>query len=653
MNTPLWTPSPTAIANSNLTQFREWVNQHRQLSLPTYTALYDWSVSHTADFWESFWQYANINASTPYQTVLSNAQQMPGASWFEGSQLNYAEHLLRCKENKTALHFQGEDRVQRCLSYAELFDAVAKVANQLRAVGVTKGDRVAGFLPNLPETIIAMLATTSLGAVWSSCSPDFGTQGVLDRFSQISPKVLFAVDGYYYNGKTIDCLDKVSVISHALPSVSHLILVPYVGTAALGVETAPTQQTQQWNDLLQGETPALAFTPCAFNDPLFIMYSSGTTGVPKCIVHSVGGTLIQHLKEHLLHGDLKPNDTLFFFTTCGWMMWNWLVTGLATGATLALYDGSPFYPSADVLWQYAERVGFTTFGTSAKYLSALEKSGYQPREHYPLHALKAICSTGSPLLPESYDFVYHHIKSDVRLSSMSGGTDILSCFALGNPILPVYRSALQCRGLGMAVEIWNDDGQPIKGEKGELVCTKPFPSMPIGFWNDQDGSKYQHAYFDRFPNIWCHGDYAELTEEDGLIIYGRSDTVLNPGGVRIGTAEIYRQVETFPEVMESMAVGQQWDGDERVILFVRMQPGQHLDDTLRKRICQQIRSGASPRHVPAKLIEVSDLPRTISGKIVELAVRNVIHGLAVKNTDSLANPEALTLFENLTALQEN
>ncbi|WP_018152714.1 acetoacetate--CoA ligase [Leeia oryzae] len=647
MNTPVWTPRPEAIAAANLTRFRTFVEQRQHLLLPDYPSLYDWSVAQPAAFWESVWQFCGVTAQKPWDSVLEDGDRMPGARWFGGSKLNYAENLLRYRDDRTALVFKGEDKIESCYSYAELYAEVARVAHALRQTGVTAGDRVAGFMPNTPQTIIAMLATASLGAIWSSCSPDFGTQGVLDRFSQIQPKVLFAVDGYYYNGKTLDCLDKIRTITAQLPDLQQLVIVPYIQSQA-SIDDLP--HASRWADFCHNTATDIDFVPCDFHHPLFIMYSSGTTGIPKCIIHSVGGTLLQHLKEHVLHGDLTRDDTLFFFTTCGWMMWNWLVSGLAVGATLALYDGSPFYPSERVLWDYAEEAGFTTFGTSAKYLSALEKTGFKPREHYELARLKAICSTGSPLLPESYDYVYRDIKQDVRLSSMSGGTDILSCFALGNPVLPVYRSALQCRGLGMAVEIFNDAGQPVHEEKGELVCTKPFPSMPVGFWNDPGNQKYHDAYFGRFPNIWCHGDYAELTKEDGIIIYGRSDTILNPGGVRIGTAEIYRQVETFAEVMESMAVGQQWDGDERVILFVRMQPGYTLDDDLVRRIKHKIRDGASPRHVPAKIIAVADLPRTISGKIVELAVRNVIHGLPVKNTDSLANPEALKLFENLDSL---
>ena len=650
MNTSLlWQPSATAIDNSNLNRFRDLINQRHQATLPDYAALYDWSVAHSEQFWSALWDFAEVRAQRRWDQVLLDGEKMPGARWFVGSRLNFAENLLRRRDESDALVFRNETGISRRLSFAQLYQQVAQLAATLRQLGVVAGDRVAGFMPNLPETVVAMLACASIGAVWSSCSPDFGIQGVLDRFGQIKPKVLFCADGYLYAGKHIDSLSRVANIAAQLPSLQQIIVVPYLASAP-ALQLLP--KAISWEQALGNNASTIDFAALPFDHPLYIMYSSGTTGVPKCIVHSAGGTLLQHLKEHLLHGDLRAGDRIFYFTTCGWMMWNWLVSALAAGATVILYDGSPFHPDANILWDYCQDEVFTTFGTSAKYIAALEKAGAKPGSSHNLSQLQSILSTGSPLLPESYDFVYRDIKPDIRLSSISGGTDIISCFALGNPVLPVYRGELQCRGLGMAVEIFNDAGQPVQGEKGELVCTRPFPSMPVGFWNDADGSKYHAAYFNRFANIWCHGDYAELTEHAGLIIYGRSDTVLNPGGVRIGTAEIYRQVERFAEVMESMAVGQDWQGDVRVILFVRMQPGHALTAELEQQLRRQIRDGASPRHVPAKIIEVADIPRTISGKIVELAVRNVIHGLPVKNQDALANPQALKLFENLPQLQQ-
>ncbi len=644
---PLWSPKAAQIKSANVTRFTAFVNDGYGQKLANYPALYDWSVANPADFWSALWRFCEVQASQEWDQALVDGHKMPGAKWFVGSRLNFAENLLRYRDSRTALVFRAEDQAEAEYSYAELYEEVAKVAQALKSAGVTVGDRVAGFMPNLPQTVIAMLAATSLGAVWSSCSPDFGIQGVLDRFGQIQPKVLFTADGYYYNGKSVDSLERIGSILEQLPSVQQLVVVPFISPTP---ELRGLKHAVNWIDFADNDATQVDFVQLPFDHPLYIMYSSGTTGVPKCIVHSAGGTLLQHLKEHVLHGDLSRDDTIFYFTTCGWMMWNWLVSALAVGAKVALYDGSPFYPSAEVLWDYAEVEEFTTFGTSAKYLSALEKAGAKPRKSHELWALDTICSTGSPLLPESYDYVYRDIKPDVRLSSISGGTDIVSCFALGSPVLPVYRGELQCRGLGMAVQIYDDDGKPVQQEKGELVCTKPFPSMPIQFWNDPDGAKYRAAYFERFDNIWCHGDYAELTEHDGIVIYGRSDTVLNPGGVRIGTAEIYRQVEAFPEVLESLAVGQDWQGDVRVILFLRLQPKSRLDEALAQRIRQRIKEGASPRHVPAKIIAVTDIPRTISGKIVELAVRNVIHGHPVKNKEALANPEALALFENLEDL---
>jgi len=574
--------------------------------------------------------------------VLAHRDRMPGAVWFEDTQLNYAENLLARDDGYPALVFVNERGTRRALSYRELRSEVGRIATGLRELGIGPGDRVAGFVPNLPESVIAMLATTSLGAAWTSCSPDFGINGVLDRFGQVAPRVLFTADGYFYNGKTLDCLAPVRGVLEQLPSVERVVVIPYVNAAP---DLQGLRSAVSFGDFGQpGAEPGFHRVP--FDTPLFVMYSSGTTGVPKCIVHGVGGTLLQHRKEHLLHCDLRPEDTLFFFTTCGWMMWNWLVSGLATGCTLVLYEGSPFAPDRDVLWRIAERERITHFGTSPKYLSALQKDGGAPGDGFDLGALRTLMSTGSPLAPEQFEFVYRDVKADLHLASISGGTDIISCFCLGNPWLPVRRGEIQSPGLGMATAVYDDDGHPVREQQGELVCAAPFPSMPIGFWNDPDGAKYRAAYFDRFPDVWCHGDYAVHTEHDGFVILGRSDAVLNPGGVRIGTAEIYRQVEKLGEIMESLAVGQDWDNDVRVVLFVRLRPGVALDAALEKRIRDTIRANTTPRHVPARIVAVPDIPRTISGKIVELAVRNVIHGRAVRNTDALANPEALEHFRD-------
>jgi acetoacetyl-CoA synthetase len=575
---------------------------------------------------------------------------MPSAHWFPGATLNFAEHLLRRRDSHPALVAIGEDGSREQLTYAELAAHVAGLQRQLQAAGVGPGDRVAAFMPNTWQTVVGMLAASSLGATWSSCSPDFGTQGVIDRFGQIEPKVLIAAAGYRYAGKNLDLTDKLNEILERLPSLQQLLLVPYSNPKARTEALQTEAQVSLWQDFYQpGGTPA--FTQVAFDHPLYILYSSGTTGVPKCIVHGSGGVLLQHVKELGLHTDLSASDCLFYYTTCGWMMWNWLVSGLALGATLVLFDGSPFHPGAERLIDLIDAENISIFGTSAKYLAALEKAGAKPGSTHRLQRLKAILSTGSPLSHESFDYVYREIKSDLCLSSISGGTDIVSCFALGNPLLPVWRGELQCKGLGMDVQVWNDAGQPVIGEKGELVCAKHFPSMPVGFWNDPQGEKFKSAYFDTFPGVWAHGDYAEETAHGGLVIHGRSDAVLNPGGVRIGTAEIYRQVEKVEEVLESIAIGQDWNNDVRVVLFVRLREGVSLTDELQERIRQVIESNTSTRHVPAKIIAVTDIPRTISGKIVELAVRNVVHGKPVKNTDALANPEALELYKDLPELQ--
>ena len=649
MTQPLWTPSKQVIEHANLTRFLEQVRHQCGPGVKDYPELYRWSVEHPQRFWPQVWAFCDIQASQTWDQVLVDGHKMPGAQWFTGARLNFAENLLRYRDQRTALVFRCEQDDKRIsLSYRALYAQVAALADALKKSGVQCGDRVAGFMPNRPETVIAMLAAASLGAIWSSCSPDFGINGVLDRFGQIEPRVLFTCDGYFYAGKTVDSLERIRSVLEKLPSVQRVVVVPYIETRP---DISALPRATNWADYLTGATE-IEFAQLPFDHPVFIMYSSGTTGAPKCIVHGAGGTLIQHLKELALHTDLKREDTIFYFTTCGWMMWNWLVSSLAVGATVLLYDGSPFHPSHDILWRIAGEEGLSIFGTSAKYLSAAEKFSVRPKQNYKLDKLRIITSTGSPLLPENSEYVYREIKADVCLSSISGGTDIISCFALGNPLLPVYPGELQCRGLGMAVEIRSEDGKPLRGKPGELVCVKPFPSMPVFFWNDADGKKYHDAYFDYFPGIWRHGDWAELTEHEGLIIYGRSDATLNPGGVRIGTAEIYRQVEKLPEIIESVAVGQDWRGDVRVILFVRLREGLQLDTALATKIKKTIRDNTSPRHVPAKIIAVPDIPRTISGKITELAVRNVIHGRPVKNTDALANPQSLQHYKNLPELQQ-
>ncbi|MBT8136858.1 MAG: acetoacetate--CoA ligase [Gammaproteobacteria bacterium] len=649
MAAPVYTPTAQRAAASRMADFATQLSRACGEDLSQYGDLWQWSVGNPTEFWPALWRYCDVRSSRKWQQVLQHPQRMPGARWFTGARLNFAENLLQHRGPQPAIIFRDESGNRRELSRDELWQQAASVAAGLRAAGVREGDRVAAYMPNIPETVVVMLAASSIGATFSSCSPDFGVNGVLDRFGQIAPKVLFSVDGYRYNGKRISLLPRLAELLSALPAVEQVVLVPFLDPDP-DVSALPVTSL-----LADFVTPAsdIDFAQLPFDHPLYIMYSSGTTGTPKCIVHGAGGTLLQHLKELVLHTDVTPADRVFYFTTCGWMMWNWLASTLAAGATVVLYDGSPFAPDPEVLWRMADEERISVFGTSAKYLAALEKAGVKPGTRFDLASLRCILSTGSPLTEESYDYVYADIKPDLQLSSISGGTDIISCFALGNPLLPVYRGELQCRGLGMAVDIYDETGAPLRGEKGELVCTKPFPSMPLGFWNDIDDDRYREAYFNRFDNTWCHGDYALLTEHDGLIIYGRSDAVLNPGGVRIGTAEIYRQVEQLDEVIESIAAGQDWHGDQRIILFVRLRDGVELDDELRQRIRSQIRNNTTPRHVPAKIIAVADIPRTISGKIVELAVRNVIHGRAVQNTDAMANPEALQYFRDLPALDED
>ncbi len=649
MSEPLWRPSDERVRQSNVAAFMEAVEEDWNVILSDTRALYRFSIEHKERFWQSLRDFAGIAAETWGDVVLANPDAMPGARWFPDARLNFAENLLIRRDDAEAIVFRGEDGVRRCLTFAQLHDQVSCLAQALAAAGVVAGDRVAGYLPNLPETVIAMLAATSLGAVWSSCSPDFGANGVLDRFGQIAPKVLFAADGYIYAGKTHDRLEPLAEIVRGLDGLQRVVVVPYTRSAPplSGIPGAVTLP-----EFVDNFAPApIPFARLPFNHPVYILYSSGTTGVPKCIVHGAGGTLLQHRKEHVLHCDIKPGDRVFYFTTCGWMMWNWQVSALASQATLMLYDGSPFHPDGNVLFDYAEAESVTLFGTSAKFIDAVAKAGLRPADSHPLAALRTITSTGSPLAPESFRFVYDHIKADVHLASISGGTDLIGCFLIGDPTAPVWAGEIQTRALGMAVEVFDADGRPVRGDKGELVCTAPFPSMPVGFWNDDDGAKYRAAYFERFPGVWCHGDYVALTEHDGIVVYGRSDATLNPGGVRIGTAEIYRQVERLDEVVEAVVVGQDWQDDVRVVLFVVLRPGLVLDDDLVGRIKTRIRQGCSPRHVPAKVVQVADIPRTKSGKITELAVRDVIHGRPVANTDALANPEALAFYADLEALR--
>jgi acetoacetyl-CoA synthetase len=659
----LWQPTPERIASANITDFARIVSAQTGSALPDYASLWRWSVDNSEAFWRALGDYAGVTGVRGERTLV-DPDRMPGAKWFPEARLNFAENLLACSAARStsgrggdALVFRGEDKLERRVSDAELLAETSRVAAALKDLGVTTGDRIVAYVPNLPEAIIAMLGAASLGAIWSSCSPDFGARGVLDRFGQIEPRVLFTVDGYWYNGKPLSILPKVAAIVAQLPTVERVVVIPYLRqSSGTSSDISGVRGATDWDAFLAPYAPGpVEYARLPFDHPLYILYSSGTTGEPKCIVHGAGGTLLQHLKEHLLHGDVKNGDRLFYFTTCGWMMWNWLVSGLGAGATLLLFDGSPFINRGRALWDFAEQERMTHFGTSARYIDAAKKICVVPRKDFELPHLRTMFSTGSPLAPESFDYVYQCVKDDICLSSISGGTDIVSCFALGNVTLPVWRGELQCRGLGMAVDVYDDDGKPVRGDKGELVCTAPFPSMPVRFWNDADGAKYRAAYFDRFPGIWCHGDYVEITEHDGMIIHGRSDATLNPGGVRIGTAEIYRQVEQLPEILESLVIGQDWPpgdvGDVRVVLFVKLQDGLVLDTALTDRIRAHIRANTTPRHVPAKVLQVTDIPRTKSNKIVELAVRNVVHGLEVKNIEALANPEALEQYRDRDELK--
>ncbi|MGE3624743.1 MAG: acetoacetate--CoA ligase [Hyphomicrobiales bacterium] len=645
----LWRPSPQACEASEMMAFMKDISRRTGKDLRDPDALHAFSITEPETFWKAVWDFCGVIGDPGAAPWLEDGDRMPGARFFPRARLNFAENLMSGAREGDAMVFWGEDKVRRRVSWSDLNKDVSRLQQALRAAGVGKGDRVAAMLPNMPEAVIGMLAVASLGAIWSSCSPDFGAQAVLDRFGQIEPKVFIACDGYYYNGKSFPVRDKIARVLEGMPSVRQTVVVSYIGEA--GATASSIEGAVAWDALLDKYQPAEpVYERCEFSHPLYILFSSGTTGVPKCIVHSAGGTLLQHLKEHRLHGGLRPGEKLFYFTTCGWMMWNWLVSGLACGATLLLYDGSPFHPSGNVLFDFADAEDMAIFGTSAKYIDAVKKADMTPRETHRLASVRMICSTGSPLVPESFDFVYDSIKKDVHLASISGGTDIVSCFVLGHPLRPVYRGEIQGPGLGMAMDVFDDEGRPMKSGKGELVCTVPFPCMPVGFWNDPEGRKYHDAYFSRFDNVWHHGDFAEWTSHGGIVIHGRSDATLNPGGVRIGTAEIYRQVEQLEQIREAIVIGQDWDGDVRVILFVVLKDGAVLDDKLQSEIKRRIREGASPRHVPARILAVRDIPRTKSGKITELAVRDVIHGREIKNKGALANPEALDEFRNRSEL---
>lgn len=646
-NSPLWAPSDDFRRSTPMHAFMQACNEKFDLEMETFSELHRWSVSSRAEFWSSIWQFCQIKGE-PGERVIVNGDDMLNTLFFPDASLNFAENLLLTTGDHNAIIFRGEDKVSYSWSWNELHGLVSKLQQAYLALGIGEGDRISAMMPNVPETVACMLAAASIGAIWSSCSPDFGEQGVLDRFGQIKPKLFIACSGYWYNGKLQNVAEKVSRVAEQLAVPT--IIVPYAGAVTDTLDA--TAGSQLLGDFVRPfDARAVEFKPLPFSHPLFILFSSGTTGIPKCIVHSAGGTLLQLIKEHRLHCGVQPRERVFYFTTCGWMMWNWLVVGLAAGATLCLYDGSPFAPDGNVLFNYAQDEQFSVFGTSAKYIDAVRKEGLVPKVSHNLSALRLMTSTGSPLSPEGFSFVYDGIKKDIQLASISGGTDIVSCFVLGNPLSPVWRGEIQGAGLGLAMDVWNDQGMAVRQEKGELVCTKSFPSMPLMFWNDPGKAKYKAAYFERFDNIWCHGDFAEWTEHDGLIIFGRSDATLNPGGVRIGTAEIYNQVEQLSEVEEALCIGQEWQDDVRVILFVRLANGIKLDEKLSKNIRDKVRLGASPRHVPAKIIAIPEIPRTKSGKIVELAVREIVHGRSVKNIEALANPEALAHYANLLELR--
>jgi acetoacetyl-CoA synthetase len=647
----LWKPSEEQIKNSNMYRFMNVINEKYHQNFSEFEPLYQWSIENIADFWENFWEFADIIASKPYEQAIDDVAKMPGARWFSGARLNFAQNLLRFRDDQVALIFKGEGQQSTRMTYAELYDEVARLAKSLKSAGVQAGDRVVGFMPNMPATIVAMLAATSLGATWSSCSPDFGIKGVLDRFGQIQPKVLFTANGYSFKGKKMDSLARIADILEKLPSIEKVVVVPYTDQNA---DISAIANAVHYKDFRSSESSLeIEFEQLPFDHPLYVMYSSGTTGLPKCMVQSAGGILVHHLKELILHTDLKREDTIFYFSTCGWMMWNWLASSLAVGATLVLFDGNPFHPHPGALWEMAQDEKITVFGTSAGYIAALINAGVKPGKTYDLSMLRAVLSTGSPLSIEGFEYVYNEVKTDLQLASIAGGTDLNGCFALGNPMGPVYAGELQCRGLAMDVRAFDETGNEIIDEQGELVCCKPFPSMPIYFWDDPDGRKYHDAYFDVYPNTWRHGDFVVVTERGGVVMLGRSDATLNPGGVRIGTAEIYRQLEQLPEIDDSVVVGQNWKDDIRVILFVKLAAGYELTETLKAKIKQTIRTNASPRHVPAKILSTPEVPYTLNMKKVELAVKKIIEGRAVLNRDALGNPDALDYYANLKELQED
>ena len=647
MARPIWEPTKDRKSEANLTRFIDAVNRRHGQSIATYSDLQAWSIANLADFWALMWEFGGVKSSAPYRTPAINLESMLGVEWFPGAKLNFAENLMRFRDDRTALVFKGEGQQLRRLTYSQLYDQVACLAKSLGESGVGVGDRVAGFMPNMTEAVVAMLATASLGAVWSSCSPDFGPRGVLDRFQQIEPKVLFTANGYSYNGKTYDSLERVAAVVPEIPSIERVVVVPCVGSGSQLPEKGVW-----YEDFIAGkDAEGFKFEQLPFDHPIYIVFSSGTTDKPKCVVHRAGGILIQHIKELMLNTDMKRDDTIFYFTTCSWVMWNWLVSSLSQGATLVLYDGSPFYPDNGAMFELVQDEEVTLFGTSPRFLAAVEKAGIKPSADYDLSRLKAMITTGSPLSVENYEFVYRDVKQDLFLNNISGGTEAIACFGIGNPISPIYPGEMQGLGLGMNVRVFDPSGQPLVGREGELVCASPFPSMPLRFWNDDGDRRYKSTYFDVYPNVWRHGDFALITERGGLVVSGRSDATLKPGGVRIGTAEIYRQVETVPEVQDSVVVGQEWEGDVRVILFVKLAQGIQFDDGLVQKIRSAIRNNASPRHVPAKIIPVADIPYTANGKKVELAVRNMIHGKAVGNRESLANPESLDLYSGLEELK--
>ena len=649
MSKPIWIPSEEQIKAANLTRFINLVNERFGLKLNTYHDLQKWSVNNIPNFWALIWEFGEVRASVPYESVVTNLDDMLGVTWFPGARLNFAENLLRYRDDRTALTFRGEGQEAVRLTYAQLYDKVARLAEALRQSGVKVGDRIAGFMPNMIETVIAMLAATSLGAIWSSCSPDFGVKGILDRFQQIEPKILFTANGYSYNGRVFDSLERVSSVLGEIPSVEKVIVVPYTDTSP---DISQIPNSVLFNDYISVRPESeIQFEQLPFDHPIYIVYSSGTTDKPKCVVHRAGGILIQHLKELILNTDMKRDDTIFYFTTCGWVMWNWLVSSLTQGASIILYDGSPFFPDETTLFKLVKDENTSIWGTSPRYLATIEKAGIRPDEQYDLPNLKTMISTGSPLSIENYQFVYRYIKPDIFLNNISGGTEAIACFGIGNPVSPIYAGEMQGLGLGMDVHVFDDEGKSITEQEGELVCTKPFPSMPLKFWNDDNNQKYRSTYFEMYPNVWRHGDNARITNNGGLIISGRSDATLKPGGVRIGTAEIYRQVETVEEIQDCLVIGQEWDNDVRIILFVKLNEGVEFNEALIQKVRNVIRNNASPRHIPAKIIPVADIPYTVNGKKVELAVRNIIHGKPVQNIDALANPDALELYKNLKELQ--